>query len=121
VSIDHISLVPSRTFGFFGAGVIEFSLSEEGLSVETKSGQRYSIPAESVAISVSYSAGLFSSKLILKTNKGTRRFRGLPKPEAKEVYLWLQRYGVERLMPLVTESVGRINGSAVDHSAPPAC
>jgi DNA helicase-4 len=110
VSIDLISLVPSRTFGLFGAGAIEFSLSEEGLSIDTKSGQQYSIPAESVAISVSYSAGLFFSKLILKTNKGTRRFRGLPKLEAKEVYLWLQRYGVKRLLPLVTESVDQVNG-----------
>ena len=91
-----------------GAESATFSLVKKGLSVKTKSGERYVILTESLASGVECIEGIFFSKLALKTDKGKRRFGGLRKQDALQLYAWLRRYWIEQLDPMVTETAHQI-------------
>ena len=63
---------------------------------------------ESLAGSIECINGVFFSKLVLKTDKGTKKLRGLRKRDALELYAWLRQFWIEQLAPMVNETALQI-------------
>jgi hypothetical protein len=91
-----------------GAEAATFSLDENGLSVKTKSDDTYVVLTESLSGKAVCVNGVFFSKLILKTDKGTKKFGGLRKRDAAELYLWMRHYWIEQLTQIVVDAAQQI-------------
>jgi len=91
-----------------GAEAATFSLDKNGLSVKTKSGDKYLVLTESLAGEAVCVHGVFFSKLVVKTDKGIKKFGGLRKHDAAELYLWMRLYWIEQLIPVVARSAHKI-------------
>ncbi len=102
------TVAPHWIMRLFGAESATFSLVKNGLSVRTKSGDHYVVLTESLAGSVDCIDGIFFSKLILKTNKGAKKFSSLPKKDASLLYAWLRQYWIKQLTPIVVETAKQI-------------
>ncbi len=102
------SATPHWIMRLLGAESATFSLDKNGLNVKTKSGDRYVVLTESLAGSVDCIDGVIFSKLVLKTDKGTKKFRGLSKRDALQLFAWLRQFWIEQLAPVVTETAHQI-------------
>lgn len=103
MSQDEKLLAPHWIVRLFGGSRSTFTLSENGITVCKENGEKFTVLTESFLQDATLDNGLFFSKLILKTDQGEKKFRGLREADAKALFAWLRDYWYQQLAPVITE------------------
>ena len=101
-------ITPHWIMRLFGAKDVSFLAIDGGLQAETEKGDRYVILVDSLANEAALKEGTFFSRLVLRTDKGTKTFRGLNKKDCRALFNWLRGHWLTLLAPDVTKIASEI-------------